>query len=1001
MASGSERKPSNHICVGLLAHVDAGKTTLAEQLLYRTGSIRRLGRVDHQDAFLDTEAVEKARGITVFSKQACLSLGEWEVTLLDTPGHVDFSAEMERTLQVLDCAVLLISGADGVQGHVETLWRLLARYEIPTFLFINKMDQPGTDPAKLMGELQARLDGRCTAFSVVTKEGAAGPADRTGFVPVPYPEDFWENAAVCDDALLERYLDGGRIGEEEIRKLIGERKIFPCFFGSALKGFGVEELLSGLHRFLRPPLYPQAFGARVFKITRDAQGNRLTHLKVTGGSLRVKMPLTNRRDGMEEADVWEEKADQLRLYSGAGYKTVQEALPGTVCAVTGLSHTFAGQGLGHETASVLPLLEPVLTYRVVPTEDDVKCDPHALFLKLKELEEEEPELSILWQEETGEIHAQVMGEVQTEVLTGQIRERFGIRAAFADGSIVYKETVAAPVEGVGHFEPLRHYAEVHLLLEPGEPGSGLQFAAACSEDVLDRNWQRLVLTHLEEKKHKGVLVGGEITDMRISLVAGRAHIKHTEGGDFRQATYRALRQGLRKAHCVLLEPVYAFRLEVPAENLGRAMNDIQLRQGKFSVPEQEGEFAVLTGSAPVSEMTGYQREVTAYTKGRGRLSCTLKGYEPCHNAQEVIDRFAYDPEADLENPTGSVFCAHGAGFVVPWDQVERYMHLESCLQAEGAADTAQADEGTDFAGSGPAGAGSGGPRTSLPAGVTDEELEAIFTRTYGTAGQERAGYKKKRLMEPTAGRRGKGAGASYSDGAGKGAGGAAQPDGAGNAAGPSQSGGAGNAAGASRSGNAGTAADAQRSLSGSQPFFSKKGAAGQDEFLLVDGYNIIFAWEKLRELSRANIESARHQLMDILSDYQGFMGCTVILVFDAYRVEGGQGSVSKYHNIYVVFTKEAETEDQYIEKTVHRIGRKYQVTVATSDALEQVIIYGQGARRMSAAELLAEIQSAREQMREVWEKKRSREKNYLFDHLSAELAEWMEEVRLGRRSVDG
>ena len=646
------------LTLGILAHVDAGKTTLAESILYLRGSIRKLGRVDHGDAFLDNYELERSRGITIFSKQARLKLGEREVTLLDTPGHVDFSAEMERTLQVLDAAVLVISGADGVQGHVETLWKLLKYYRIPVFLFVNKMDQEGTDRETLLLELKKRLDGNCVDFNQEETDYAA----------------FAEEAAMSEENLLEEYLESGRLDRETLKKAIAGRKLFPCFFGSALKIQGVEELLKGLEMYASSAVCREAFSARVYKISRDEAGSRLTHLKVTGGVLRVKMPLTNRREGMEESEIWEEKADQIRLYSGSGYQTVNEAGPGSICAVTGLSKTFAGEGLGEEAEGSLPILEPVLTYRIELPEG---TNVHETFLKLLKLEEEIPELHIVWNERLSEIHAQVMGEVQIEILKSLIRDRFQLDVEFGDGNIVYKETILEPVEGVGHFEPLRHYAEVHLLLEPAERGSGLTFDTVCSEDVLDRNWQRLILTHLEEKKHPGVLTGSEITDMKITLLTGRAHIKHTEGGDFRQATYRAVRQGLRKAKSILLEPVYEYRLELPADLVGRAMADIQRMNGNFSGPELDGETAVLTGTAPVSAMRGYPREVTAYSRGRGRLSVALKGYEPCHNSEEIVALSAYDPEGDTENPTGSVFCAHGAGFVVDWDQVEAYMHLES------------------------------------------------------------------------------------------------------------------------------------------------------------------------------------------------------------------------------------------------------------------------------------------------------------------------------------
>ena len=945
MENTSEKK---HICVGLLAHVDAGKITLAERILFLTGSVRKLGRVDHQDAFLDTDDMERARGITIFSKEARFSLGEFDVALLDTPGHVDFSAEMERTLQVLDYAVLVISGADGVQGHVETLWRLLKRYGIPVFLFINKMDQDGVREDLLMEQLQKRLDGRCVRFCSGEREEAGSEAVSGGYEKgrekgdwrCTAPASLWEDLAMCDETLLERYLEGEAITPEDIAELIAQRRVFPCCFGSALKGFGVIGLLSLMEEGMKEKRYPGQFGARVYKISRDPAGNRLTHLKVTGGRLYVKMPLSDRQEGTQQPreGMWEEKADQLRLYSGDSFQAVSEVPAGTVCAVTGLTKTFAGQGLGRETEPVLPLLEPVLTYRIGLPDD---CDVHSMYLKLKQLEEEEPELSICWEEATGEIQARVMGDVQTEILKDQIRRRFGISVSFENGSIVYRETIAAPVEGVGHFEPLRHYAEVHLLLEPAERGTGLSFATACSEDVLDANWQRLVLTHLEEKRHKGVLIGAEITDMKITLLTGRAHLKHTEGGDFRQATYRALRQGLRRAESVLLEPVYAFSLEVPAEYVGRAMSDVQRMQGHFDPPEIAGEYAVLVGTVPVSEMGNYQREVTAYTRGRGRLMCVLKGYEPCHNARAVVEAAGYDPDGDTENPCGSVFCAHGAGFVVPWDQVEDYMHLEKCYLPE-----EKREEGQEAVGLKPI------SLRKEPAEriVTQEEIDEIFARIYpsGNGKRETRGYARKRVAD-----------------------------------GPAR-----------REPSARTVGE------GRKPDPDRRDSQAE-RYLLVDGYNIIFAWDDLRQLARENIESARGRLMDVLCDYQGFHRCTVILVFDAYRVEGGQGSVQKYHNIHVVYTKEAETADQYIEKTVHKIGRKNQVTVATSDALEQVIIYGQGARRMSARELMEEVEQTRQQVREAWEKKRESDRNYLFDHADENLVRWAEGMRLGKDSGDG
>ena len=894
------------IDIGILAHVDAGKTTLAESILYKTGSIRKAGRVDHGDAFLDTYELERSRGITIFSKQAELMLGKMPVTLLDTPGHVDFSAEMERTLQVLDYAILVISGADGVQGHVLTLWRLLKQYRIPVFLFINKMDQEGTDRDDLLLELQSRLDEHCLDFDAEWEN-----------------EEFQEELAMCEEELLERFLECGKLEREDAARLIRERKVFPCYFGSALKMTGLDEFLKGLETYLRFPEYPDTFGARVFKIARDAQGNRLTHLKVTGGTLKVKQMLQGtfiNADGQTEE--WKEKADQLRVYSGAGFAAVPEAEAGMVCAVTGLTRTYCGQGLGLEEGSVLPILESVLTYGVeLPPE----CDVHVMFLKLRQLEEEIPELHLVWNEAASEIHVQVMGEVQIEILKSVIKERFGILVEFGSGSIVYKETIAEPVEGVGHFEPLRHYAEVHLLLEPGEPGSGLQFSSVCSTDALDLNWQRLILTHLEERQHPGVLTGSEITDMRITLVAGKAHLKHTEGGDFRQSTYRAVRQGLRRAKNILLEPVYEYRLEVPPEMVGRAMADIQRMQGSFEGPFQEGELAVITGSAPVSEMRDYQREVTAYSKGCGRLFCTLKGYEPCHNAEEVIRRIGYDPDADTENPCGSVFCAHGAGFVVPWDQVEDYMHLEYAVE-DGHQEQEIREEPAAPARS----------CRGFSADIQDDaELMAIFQRTFGNIKQERAGWSRSTRSyrtEETGNYRGK--------------------------------------------------------------------SPAKDQYLLVDGYNIIYAWEDLKELAKVTLEGARNRLMDILCNYQGYRKMNVILVFDAYKVEGNVGEVQKYHNIYIVYTKEAETADQYIEKTVHQMGRRYDVTVATSDAAEQVIIWGQGAVRMSARELRREIRDTCLEIQREHLKEKPGGKNYLFENLSEDMAAMLEEVRLGKKTLE-
>lgn len=893
------KKPSDHICIGLLAHVDAGKTTLSESMLYLSGRIRQQGRVDHGNAYLDTYELERARGITIFSKQAELVFGELEVTLLDTPGHVDFSAEMERTLRVLDYAILVINGADGVQGHTETLWKLLKQYRIPAFLFINKMDQNGTDAEKLLEELRVKLSGSCIRF---------GEAEDS--------EEFLENVAMAEEQVLETYLEHGTIERGEISRLIWERKVFPCYFGSALKNIGVKEFLAGLECYAKERSYPEEFGAKVYKIARDPQGNRLTYLKVTGGVLKV-------RDLIRYQDV-EEKVSQIRIYSGEKYDAVQEVRAGRVCAVTGLTKTYPGEGLGAEPPSEGPVLTPVLNYQLILPEG---CDTHGMLLKLRQLEEEDPELHIVWNEELGEIHAQLMGEVQTEILQSMIRERFQTEVTFGPGNIVYKETIKRPAEGVGHFEPLRHYAEVHLLLEPGESGSGLVFAADCSEDVLDRNWQRLILTHLAEKEHRGVLTGSAITDMKITLVAGRAHLKHTEGGDFRQATYRAVRQGLKSTESVLLEPYYEFRMEIPAEFVGRALTDIQRMAGEFQTPDTEGDFAVITGSAPVSEMRDYQLEVTSYTKGRGRLFCTLKGYAPCHNAEEVIEQIGYDSEGDLDNPTGSVFCAHGAGFHVSWDQVPDHMHLEYVWTPE-----AEKEKSAIEAKKGQGSVQSGRVSSSFSRSVEeDKELEEIFLRTYGKIGRKRP-IAERRVESPE---------------------------------------------------------ERQKRIRKDQ----------MEEYLLVDGYNVIFAWEDLKELAKVNIEGARNKLMDVLCNYQGFKKCNLILVFDAYKVQGQELGVQKYHNIYVVYTKEAETADQYIEKVVHEIGRKYHVTVATSDNVEQVVTLGQGGKLLSARELRTEVEEVQRQIREEYLNRPQKGKNYLFDYLDEEISGQMEEVRLGKKEL--
>ena len=967
-----EKKTAKYVCVGLLAHVDAGKTTLSEAILYTTGTTRKLGRVDNRDAYLDTYALERERGITIFSKQAVCQLGDTTVTLLDTPGHVDFSAEMERTLQVLDYAVLVISGADGVQGHTETLWSLLKRYQVPTFLFINKMDQPGTDREALLSELQKRLSESCVDFALLDDADAE------------VPEEVWETIAMSDEELLERYLESGSIAEEDIRRLIRQRKLFPCYFGSALKLQGVEELLAGLERWMSEEMFagtegwhvvqqeradagsPErtetgasdaAFGAKVFKISRDEQGSRLTHLKITSGSLKVK-------DFLQEKGKEPEKVNQIRIYSGTKYETVNEAVPGMICAVTGPLNTYPGQGIGTEAESELPVLEPVLTYRVELPEE---CDAHKMLADLKQLEEEEPELHITWNEQAQEIQVQVMGEVQIEVLKSLVAERFGVEIRLDAGSIVYKETITATVEGVGHFEPLRHYAEVHLLMEPGEPGSGLQLSARCSEDFLDRNWQRLILTHLEEKRHRGVLTGSEITDMQITLIAGRAHQKHTEGGDFRQATYRAVRQGLCEAAaegCVqILEPYYAFKLEVPSEYVGRAMTDLERMKGTFEPPEVNGENMVLSGVVPVATMQNYQREVVSYTKGRGRLSCVLQGYFPCHNAVEVVENTRYEAELDLADPTGSVFCAHGAGFVVPWYEVKHYMHIqtgipvlgeEACADDEGngwnAAGAGGASDASGWVGSaGNTGAGFGrqsgtsasqtGTRDSRAGsgsasssfGADEKELEAIFTRTYGES--------KRKL--------------SYDSGP-------------------------------------------RQVVYDPGKYGRAKKEEPVEEYLLVDGYNILYAWDELRELMKVTLDGARHRLMDMLCNYQGYRKYNLIVVFDAYKIAGGVGSAQDYHNIHVVYTKEAETADQYIEKFAHDMGKKHRVTVATSDGLEQVIIRSQGCLLMSANDLEEDMERVSRQIEEDRGNLVKPGKNYLFAGVEQELAEYLEQVRLGK-----
>ncbi len=890
------------LVIGILAHVDAGKTTLAESMLYQAGSIRKLGRVDHKNAFLDTHDLERERGITIFSKQAEMIYRDINITLLDTPGHVDFSSEMERTLQVLDYAILVISGIDGVQGHTQTLWRLLAKYHIPTFLFINKMDLERTNREALIHEMKKLLDDACIDFSTDMSS-----------------KEWNENIAVFDEALLDKYINDEEIYDHDIVRLIKERKIYPCYFGSALKMNGVESFLEGIISFTCVENYPEEFGAKVFKIGRDEQGARLTYMKITGGSLRVKTLLSNKnrsRSNELVEDIWEEKVDQIRIYSGVKYDSVEEAQSGTICVITGLSKTYPGEGLGIESSSQIPVLEPVLSYQIVLPKD---CDSFHFLTKLKALEEEDPLMQIIWSEQLKEIHIKLMGEVQIEVLKRIIMERFGVAVEFSRGNIVYKETILEPVIGVGHFEPLRHYAEVHLLMEPNQPGGGLVFSSECSEDMLDRNWQRLILTHLEEKEHPGVLSGSSIMDMKITLIAGRAHLKHTEGGDFRQATYRAIRQGLKKANSILLEPYYNFRLEIPTINVGRAISDIQRMSGNFNPPETDGEQTIITGHAPVESMRGYQTEVTAYSKGLGRVFVSLRGYLPCHNQDQILDQLQYDSEKDIENPTSSVFCSHGAGFVVEWDEVDKYMHIDSSKRLSGVEDQNNSNEDRDNTPTVRVG------RSVKDSWQEDKELEEIFTRTFGPVKQtlkhssNSLGYEKRKPLEQNI---------------------------------------------------------AHRTIDK---------IVRLPEYLLVDGYNIIFSWEELSELAQDNMDGARTKLMDILCNYQGYKKCKVILVFDAYRVKGGVGVIQKYHNINVVYTKEAETADQYIEKITHDIGKKNRVYVATSDALEQMIIMGQGGIRLSANDLREEIARVNNQIRSDYQNKLPVEKSYLKEHMNDEL----------------
>ncbi len=999
-------------CIGVLAHVDAGKTTLSESILYQSGTLRKAGRVDNGDAFLDTYALEKERGITIFSKQAvfplfcaqrrregdaagaaCASHREQEisVTLLDTPGHVDFSAEMERTLQVLDAAVLVINGADGVQGHTLTLWRLLAQYRVPTFLFVNKMDQQGTDREALLAQLKRELHENCVDFAADEADFAGsgaekilGGADWAGeavdsAAPCPHPETeaFYDSVAMCDEEAMELFLENGIVPEEKLRAMTAERKLFPCYFGSALKMTGVSELLAGiaayaptageifagrkLHKTEGPGAYceragqdkqqadsgigaEQVFGGRVYKISRDEQGNRLTYIKVTQGLLNVKDVIRHAvmtggqsiADGRDGADYVEEKVNQIRIYHGTKFQTVSQAEPGVICALTGLEKSYAGEGLGAEQGSNLPVLEPVLTCELLLPEDQ---DPAKLYPKLKTLEEEIPELHLVWEEKSHTIQGKLMGQVQTEILERLIAERFGVKVTFGPGRIVYKETIAQPVEGVGHYEPLRHYAEVHLVMTPSERGSGLTFESDCSEDVLDRNWQRLILTHLKEREHKGVLTGSAITDMKITLVSGRAHLKHTEGGDFRQAVYRAVRHGLMKAENVLLEPYYAFRLEIPAGNVGRALADMDRLCAKAQPPMIESDRAVITGIAPVACMQEYSREVISYTKGLGRLAMTLHGYESCHDPEEALERIAYDPQADADDPSGSVFCAHGAGFYVPWEEVEHYMHLP--LTLSGNSDSLEDDDET------PCQSFRYEPRQAEELSIGTEEIDEILNRTaYANRKPHAVAHK----------------GISAGRAAGKRIGGRT----------------AGNGADRYGSREGGSIPAETRNYTSAETR-NYAAAERRKEYLLVDGYNVIFAWDDLKELAETTLDGARGKLLDLLCDYQAARGCELIAVFDAYRLQGHPEETLDYHNIHVVYTREAETADRFIERFAHENGKKYDVTVATSDGLEQIIIRGAGCRLISSRELKEEMEHTRKGVMESYRQSGAEGKRYLLD----------------------
>ena len=858
MNTTPENQQKKHICAALLAHVDAGKTTLSEALLYESGVIRTRGRVDHKDAFLDTSPLERERGITIFSKQACFSYGNMEVTMLDTPGHVDFSSEMERTLQVIDYAVLIISGTDGVQGHTETVWKLLQKYRIPTFFFVNKMDLPGADKAAVLKELQAKLSPYCVDF---TEE----------------EELLCENVAMCEETLLETYLEEGTFDlKKEVRRLVSGTLLYPCYFGSALQNEGVEALLEGLESYTKMPEYQKEFAGKVYKITRDDAGQRLTHMKLTGGELKL-------RDEIEGIG----KVNEIRVYSGEKYTLQQEVKAGDICAVPGFTDTYAGQGVGKEADFCANQLAPVCNYQILLPEGTEEA---IAWRQLKQLEEEDPNLHLSWQAQTREIFIQPMGEVQLEVIKRMVSERYGMDIAFGSATILYRETIEDTVIGMGHFEPLRHYAEVHLKMEPLPRGSGLQFVTECSEDELDLNWQRLILTHLGEKEFTGVLTGSPITDIKFTLIAGRAHLKHTEGGDFRQATYRAVRQGLRQAKSRLLEPMYQFRMEVPMEQIGRVMSDVGKMHGTFRQQPDDGEMSAIEGICPVASMAGYGTEFAAFTKGRGRMTLSFCGYEPCHNESEVVKNCKYDPDADVENTADSVFCAHGSGFVVPWNEVAKHVHVDTSIKKRQSvkASTAVPKE----------------PSKKNSKMSEEKELQAIFERTFGPV-KTRVETPAKKVIKAEPGK---------------------------------------------------------TKTKEYKPVY-------EEEYLLVDGYNIIFAWDELKALAAENLEGARTKLMEIMCNYQGFCGCHLILVFDAYKVKGNPGSVEQFHNISVVYTKEAETADMYIEKTTKEIARKKRVRVATSDGMEQIIILGHGATRISARAFQEEVKHVNDRIAEEVERR--------------------------------